>query len=186
MVLTREFYCTPLHATLITHFEDADVWTAVELSNETGVSEDVIKERMGYWVTQRIVTSRPSVVDHINTTAYQLLSAGTDSSFPSATSQDDEEDGDGGGMCGRGAVSVGDQDAEAMSVYESYINGMLANLGQLPLERIHNMLKMFAGTSGSEHKYDKSPQQLSAFLKTLCERDKLEFSVADGMYRLVK
>lgn len=33
--------------------------------------------------------------------------------------------------------------AEAFRVYESFVFGMLRNFGGLPLDRIHNMLKMF-------------------------------------------
>jgi hypothetical protein len=35
-------------------------------------------------------------------------------------------------------------------VFENYVIGMLKNLDSLPLERIHNMLKMFA--CNDEHK----------------------------------
>ena len=59
----------------------------------------------------------------------------------------------------------------------------ISNLGQLPLDRIHNMLKTFV--TGSDHKYNKTPQQLQIFLQQLCKGDKLEFG-ADGMYKLVK
>ena len=41
--------------------------------------------------------------------------------------------------------SSGAQDAllEAMSPYENYINGMLTNYKQLPLDRLHKMLQLF-------------------------------------------
>ena len=81
------------------------------------------------------------------------------------------------------AVSIGAHEEEEMKVYESYIFGMLTNLGQLPLDRIHSMLKTFV--AGSDHKYDKTPQQLAVFLQQLCRDEKLECS-PDGMYtRLV-
>ena len=65
-----------------------------------------------------------------------------------------------------------------MAVYESYVVGMLTNFESLPLERIHNMLKMFV----VDPPYDKSAQQLAAFLGKLCAREKLE--LRDGAYRL--
>ena len=67
--------------------------------------------------------------------------------------------------------------------FESYIVGMLTNLGQLPLTRIHNMLKMYTG--GSDVKYSKTPQQLGVFLQQLCRQEKLERG-PDGMYKLFK
>jgi anaphase-promoting complex subunit 2 len=61
---------------------------------------------------------------------------------------------------------------------------MLTNLGQLPLSRIHNMLKMYV-SGGSDIKYSKTPQQLGAFLQQLCRQEKLECG-PDGMYKLFK
>jgi anaphase-promoting complex subunit 2 len=80
-------------------------------------------------------------------------------------------------------VSLGAHEEEEMKVYESYIFGMLKNLGQLPLDRIHSMLKTFV--AGSDHRYDKTPQQLAVFLQQLCREEKLEFS-PDGYYTLVQ
>ena len=69
-----------------------------------------------------------------------------------------------------------------MHVYESYIVGMLRNFNSLPLDRIHNMLKMFV--SSGEHKYDKEIESLEQFLDSLCKQEKLE---TDGlMYSLPK
>jgi len=45
-----------------------------------------------------------------------------------------------------------------LKVYEQYVVGMLTNFPSLPLDRIHNMLKMFV----SEPPYDKSVHQLEA------------------------
>ena len=69
-----------------------------------------------------------------------------------------------------------------MNVYESYIVGMLRNFNSLPLDRIHNMLKMFV--AAGEHKYDKEISSLEQFLDHLCNEEKLE---SDGMmYSLPK
>ena len=78
------------------------------------------------------------------------------------------------------AVSVAAHEEEEMEVFESYIVRMLTNLGQFPLERIQNMLKMFV--AGSAMKYNKTPQQLSLFMQHLCEQEKLEFC-PDGTYK---
>ena len=42
-------------------------------------------------------------------------------------------------------ITSGAQDAllEAMSPFENYINGMLTNYKQLPLDRLHKMLQLF-------------------------------------------
>lgn len=74
-------------------------------------------------------------------------------------------------------ASAEDQLAAEMAVYESYVMGMLTNFDALPLDRIHNMLKMFV----AEPAYDKSAAQLQAFLSKLVAQDKL---VCEGsMYK---
>lgn len=63
---------------------------------------------------------------------------------------------------------------QEMATYEQYIMGMLSTFeAGLPLERIHNMLKMFV----PEQAYDKTMEQLSAFLGQLVSEEKL---VASG------
>ncbi len=59
---------------------------------------------------------------------------------------------------------------QEMAVYEQYIMGMLTNFDSgLPLDRIHNMLKMFCSTPP----YDRSADQLASFLTSLVAADKI-------------
>lgn len=59
---------------------------------------------------------------------------------------------------------------QEMAVYEQYIMGMLTNFDSgLPLDRIHNMLKMFCSTPP----YDRTADQLAAFLASLVAADKV-------------
>jgi anaphase-promoting complex subunit 2 len=171
-VETREFSVAPLLATLISHFEDKEEWTAEELSNETGIPEHMVQKRMGYWVNHRVIQLQPPAT-YVVATRDHLLE-GDIENHGVAMDEDCHEDQ---------AVSVAAQEEEEMEVYESYIAGMLKNIGQLPLERIHNMLKMFV--TGSDMKYNKTPQQLSMFLQHLCKQEKLECG-PDGMYKLLK
>lgn len=60
--------------------------------------------------------------------------------------------------------------------------GMLTNLESLPLQRIHNMLKMFLPASGSERGYDHTEAELRRFLSKLIEDGKLECS--GGQYKI--
>lgn len=178
VVETKEFTCSPLLATLISHFEDKTHWTAEELSNETGIPEHVIQKKMTYWIHHRVI--KP-VHAADGTHAYELASQEHLMQDPRghggihSLMEGDEHDGV--------AVSVGAQEDEEMEVFESYIFGMLTNLGQLPLDRIHNMLKTFV--TGSDVEYNKTPQQLSLFLQQLCKQEKLECG-PDGLYKLFK
>ena len=177
---TREFSVSPLLATLISHFEGKDQWTAEELANETGIPEHTIQKRMGYWVNNRVIRllsdGSPNVTYEVATPEH-LLEGDNDPDKKSVLHMDEDD------HHGNQAVSVAAQEEEEMEVYESYICGMLTNMGQLPLERIHNMLKMFV--TGSDVKYNKTPQQLSSFLQHLCKNEKLECG-PDGMYKLFK
>ena len=49
------FTCTPLHATLISHFEDNEQWTREELANETGLLEDDISKQMNFWINNHVI-----------------------------------------------------------------------------------------------------------------------------------
>ena len=51
-------------------------------------------------------------------------------------------------------------------VYEQYVIGMLTNLESLPVQRIHNMLKMFVPASGGDRGYDCSEQARRRFGRT--------------------
>jgi len=170
---SKEVTCTPAHANLLAHFEDRSEWTSKALSIETKMSEDVVRKRMGFWVNQRVVQSRR--LRDGDDIMYSLVSVG-EASDPNDTSFQQDDDAQ------EHAVSIGAHAEEEMKAYESYIIGMLKNLGQLPLDRIHSMLKTFV--AGSDHMYDKTAQQLAVFLKQLCREEKLECS-PDGMYQLV-
>ena len=165
-ITTKEFTCSPLHATLINHFEDKECWTARELSNETGVQEDVVMKRMTYWVNQRVVR----LVRSINEVTYELMS-NNDVIEHNDDFYDEEDDI---------IVSMSHQEEEEWETYESLVFGMLSNARQLRLDEIHDRLKVV--TRGSEHNYNKSQHQLSAFLQQLCKDEKLECG-ADGSYK---
>ncbi|KAG7364668.1 anaphase promoting complex APC subunit 2 [Nitzschia inconspicua] len=171
---TREFSVAPLLATLISYFEDKDVWTAEELSNETGLAEHIIQKRMAYWINNRVIKQL-----HGQPVRYEVATREHFMQHDHENAAAMEDDG----MEGN-AVSVLAQEEEEMEVFESYIVGMLTNLGQLPLSRIHNMLKMYV-SGGSDVKYSKTPQQLGVFLQQLCRQEKLECG-PDGMYKLFK
>lgn len=166
-VETREIICSPLHATLIFHFEDQACWTAQDLSNETNVPEATIQKRMAYWISQGVVV----LVDGVYSLASQSDRTNHRDHQPYAYEHDVP------------AVSATAQQEEEMHVYESYIVVMLTSLKTASVEKIHNMLKMMV--TGSDTKYNKTPQQLSAFLQHLCATEKLECG-PDGLYKLFK
>ncbi|KAG6827929.1 hypothetical protein H0H92_009907 [Tricholoma furcatifolium] len=72
-------------------------------------------------------------------------------------------------------VSVQQQQAEQMRMYWKFIEGMLTNLGTLPLDRIQSMLKYAPG-------YDRTIEQLAAFMEA-ARREGL-VTGRDGQWRL--
>ena len=177
--------CTRRHgnhsmlATLISHFEDKEPWTAEDLSNETGIAEHIVQKRMLYWIHNRVVkfaTLQDGEPCYELTTMEQWKEAESGPDRSAASMH--EEDGNDGL-----AVSRGAHEEEKVDVYESFITVMLTNR-QLLLDSIHTMLQMMV-TSGSDHNYNKTPQLLSVFLQQLCKQDKIECGPGD-LYKLVE
>ncbi|THV01862.1 hypothetical protein K435DRAFT_775875 [Dendrothele bispora CBS 962.96] len=72
-------------------------------------------------------------------------------------------------------ASLQQQQAEQMKIYWKFIEGMLTNLGQLPLDRIQTMLKFAPG-------YDQTVEQLAGFMEA-ARREGL-VAVKDGIWKL--
>ena len=158
--------CTPAHATLLAHFEDKDEWTSEELSSETEMPEDMVRKRMGFWLNQRVVQSKRSGDDMI----YSLISVSEADAIDQSFQHDDEHQ--------EQAVSLGAHEEEEMKVYESYIIGMLSNLGQLPIERIHSSLKTFGMSSDLKLQY--SVMSLTTWLDAFHNKPRITAKMSLG------
>lgn len=66
-------------------------------------------------------------------------------------------------------------------MFWSYIVGMLTNLDCMPIDRIHQMLKLFASHSGG---VEFTQDELKHFLQRKVREHKLLFS--GGVYQLAK
>ncbi|CBN77335.1 Putative subunit of the Anaphase Promoting Complex Putative subunite of the Anaphase Promoting Compl [Ectocarpus siliculosus] len=168
----RSFSVSPLHATLIMHFEGkAETWRLSDLAREVELPPSVVQKRMMLWVNQGVVSeSNPGPVYRLVKDQTQNRSGGE--GMESMVLEDNTE----------AAVSADANDAESDKIIVQFLTGMLTNFSKLPLDRIHNNLKMFM--SGGDNKYDKSLPELQQLLWRLCSDGKLEH--ADGEYRLVK
>lgn len=78
-------------------------------------------------------------------------------------------------------ASANDQREEELQVFWSYIVGMLTNLNSMPLERIHQMLRMFASHGPG---VEFSQEELKNFLQRKVREHALIF--AAGVYQLPK
>ena len=159
----REFTVSPGHATVICAFHKHDEWDEAQLAATTGMSAQALAARAGFWVKAGVLVRSGN--------GYAVVNAFGSVSAAEAGALNDE------GGAGGAVASAEEQAAAEMHVYEQYVLGMLVNFDNLPLERIHNMLRMFV----ADPPYDKSIHQLERFLGRLVLEEKL--SSEGGVYR---
>ncbi|CAM9692673.1 unnamed protein product, partial [Chrysoparadoxa australica] len=130
--VTREFDVSPLHATLIMHFQDKDRWSLDELAAATKVDAKTVGRKMLLWCNQGVV--REEQAGH-----YQLAHCTPEPALFNAF-----------------ILSPSSKQVDAL--IQQFLMGMLTNMGKLPLPRIHNMLKMYM--SSGEQRYEKTLSEL--------------------------
>ncbi|GLH11361.1 Anaphase-promoting complex subunit 2 [Gryllus bimaculatus] len=162
---------SPIHATIIWHFQSKNQWTVEELSQIMHVPSTVLRRKIAFWQSQGLLRE-------ISTDTFLLVEENPSRSkcpVPAEMVCEDEESES-------AMASAHDQREEELQVFWSYIVGMLTNLDSMPLERIHQMLKMFASQGPTA--VECSLQELRHFLDRKVREHKLLFS--GGFYRLPK
>ncbi|XP_014470530.1 PREDICTED: anaphase-promoting complex subunit 2 isoform X2 [Dinoponera quadriceps] len=158
---------TPVHATIILHYQDKSEWTLEDLAEVMHAPPTVLRRKMAFWVSQGLLKETTSDV-------YVLQEENTYMSRLPADIVDEEE-------TESAMASASDQREEELQVFWSYIVGMLTNLDSMPLERIHQMLKMFASGQGPGTVECGLPE-LKHFLDRKVREHQLLFT--GGLYRL--
>ncbi|XP_059053412.1 anaphase-promoting complex subunit 2 [Achroia grisella] len=161
---------SPFNATLIMHFETKPEWSLDDLHQVMKVPVTILRRKITYWQSMGLISEKCTDV-------YVLVDGSDAGKTDVATNQvqdmiceDDEAES--------AMASAHDQRERDLQVFWSYIFAMLTNLNSLPLDRIHQMLKMFA--PGTEC----SLQELRQFLDTKVRSHQLVLQV--GMYMLPK
>lgn len=133
-----------------------------------------LRKRITFWISHGVI-AQPSV------DFYRLVEDDGNEAGPSGNNRhtalnecDDDENES-------AMASVSDQREEELQVFWSYIVGMLTNLDTLPLERIHQMLRMFASCGPG---VEFSEEELKHFLQRKVREHALVF--AGGVYHLPK
>ncbi|KAI0632358.1 hypothetical protein C8Q77DRAFT_1125177 [Trametes polyzona] len=157
----------PLEASIVEFFSQKDTWTVDELVAELkSVEKSAILKALITWVDLGVVKEE-------ETDRYKLLEvAEAESSGQKAVARPApaiEEEAPG--------LAIQQQHAEQMKVFWKFIEGMLTNLGSLPLARIQTMLKFAPG-------YDQTIEQLADFMEA-ARREGLVM-VKDGMWKLCR
>lgn len=164
---------SPFNATLIMHFQNKPEWTLDDLHQVMKVPVTVLRRKITYWQSMGLISEKSP--------DYFVLVDGSDPIKASVSTnqvqqmicEDDEAES--------AMASAHDQREGELQVFWSYIVGMLINLDSLPLDRIHQMLKMFASQApGAEC----SLQELRQFLDTKVKTHHL--FLQGGMYKLPK
>ncbi|KAI0269951.1 ubiquitin-protein ligase [Gloeopeniophorella convolvens] len=163
----------PLEAAFIELFSEEDVWTVDDLVARVGLVErpTALKALLA-WVERGVLreetddggAQRFRLLEHAAEDAPGTTGMTAASSRAALAAEEPA-----------GVLSVQQQQAGQMKVYWKFIEGMLTNLGGLPLDRIQTMLKFAPG-------YDRTPEQLGAFMDA-ARREGL-VSAKDGVWRL--
>ena len=160
------FSCAPLHATLISHFEDKELWTCEELANETGLMEEDIMKEMNFWVNNHVVR-----MDYGDTSkAVYELDVSTDHLV------DPRDDND----LTSEMTFFSRKEQKDLSVYESYILNMLNMRGELNLLQIQQALAL----STNESEVKLSTKEIVDVLQKLSLDGTVERG-SNGCYRSV-
>ena len=176
-----EIVVSPLHAAILYHFTEREKWTAEELAKVLNATTKAVRQRMVLWMNRGVVSetseatyelntvassaTNNKMMDHRRATGSLKTTIATDGGGGGPGENDDDDDD----FLHRAGSSAEEVEAAEMKVYEQYVMGMLTNFPSMPIERIHNMLKMFV----VEPAYDKTQAQLEKFLMSLVRAEKL-------------
>ncbi|KAK9838770.1 hypothetical protein WJX74_003024 [Apatococcus lobatus] len=162
-VRTLELSVSPVCAAILHQFKARAEWSSEELSASLQMPSTTLRRKIIFWINQGLLLERK---DAAQATVYIRAEH-----LDEHTKHRLKDDQDAALSNGPDSVSPQQQLHQEMAMYESYIMGMLTNFDDgLPLERIHNMLKMFV----VEPAYDKTAEQLAAFLGKLASEEKLQ------------
>ncbi|KAG5679053.1 hypothetical protein PVAND_008650 [Polypedilum vanderplanki] len=158
---------TPAQATIIWHFQNQKEWQLDSLSTVINMPPSVLRRRIGFWQLQGLIRETKENLFVLCDEKQQDCEMETQVNVV----LDEEET----------MVSANDQREEELQVFWSYILGMLTNLDSMPLERIHQMLKLFASQGPG---FEFSQDELKSFLQRKVREHKLVYAL--GVYQLPK
>ncbi|KAJ7684510.1 hypothetical protein DFH06DRAFT_9398 [Mycena polygramma] len=150
----------PLEAAFIELFSEKNIWTMDELIEGVGaVDRTAALKALITWIDLGVLKE-----DEENT--FRLLEVTEEASGPRAAPAAVEAPT---------VTAAQQQQADQMRLYWKFIEGMLTNLGSLPLDRIQTMLRFAPG-------YDQTVEQLAGFMEA-ARREGLVVG-RDGMWKL--
>ncbi|KAJ9522865.1 hypothetical protein QJQ45_023651 [Haematococcus lacustris] len=195
-----DFKVSPVLASILQPFEQHSEIPAQALADMVGLPLPLLRRRAQFWITSgilqeaRLPPSSPAPPSASSATTPAAGARATTRWLPGLAGRVQRSQSNGGGSTVfRRAVQLDPQlhgtclsdwglleeapalpsategVVEELSPYLPYINSMLTNYNGLPLDRLHAMLKLFVISP----KYDKSVDQLAAYLTILVASDQL-------------
>lgn len=147
--------------------QEKKLWPAVELAEAVGVPLSLLRRKAVFWVNEGVITESRQKDNVMIYLAADQYSKDSGRRNQERVGGDDESSS---------AIALAEEQLqEEMMVYESFVVGMLTNHSEMRLDKIHNMLKMFAPG------FDKTSEQLAAFMTKLVREEKL--TCDGGVYR---
>ena len=120
---------SPLLASILLQFQDRASWRAAELAAALGTSPDALRRKIIFWINQGVLSEAKADGALVYARNESLQSSGAMAGDADMMADMDEAAGQDTGL-------------QDMAKYEPFIMGMLTNFDSLPLDRIHNMLKV--------------------------------------------
>ncbi|GAA5882042.1 hypothetical protein JCM16303_005574 [Sporobolomyces ruberrimus] len=160
---------SPVQAAVIELFDKQDSWTPEALQTELKLSDlATVRNALFFWNNLGVVMSLPE--DQWKLVEEQGKEGGNEAEQVAHVVEEEKE----------AVQSIEEQGVAQMRVFWQYIQGMLTNLGTLPIARIHSTLNMLApGYKG------KTTDELKALLETV-EAEGLVRKTPSGSWKIVK
>jgi anaphase-promoting complex subunit 2 len=137
------------------------------LASVTKLSEEVLQKKCAPLFVQRVlVPSSDNTAVRLAVSVSEMEDEDATMGQSQAMAEDDSDN----------AASQATQAENA--IFESFVSNMLENLGPMPLDRIHNMLKMYC----MDPPYDRTVDQLQVLLSRMIHADAIDKEGAN--YRL--
>lgn len=167
---TTEMQVTPAQATIAIHFSEQNEWDLDRLGQKMNMPPSILRKRLVFWQSQGLIRESRENYFVLNDRHNKTEAAEELQTQPPEMCEDEETES--------AMESASDQREEELQVFWSYIEAMLTNLDSLPLERIHQMLKMFAS------QVEFTPEELKNILQRKVREHKLVY--VSGVYQLPK
>ncbi len=165
---TLEISVSPLQASILLLYDKKKKWPVRELHKELDVRDKgLLTKSLASLASKGVLRASDSAASE-----YETVEFATDADNTRNVVEDDVHPG------ANETDAGGAGDAAEMKVFESYILAMLQNLKACPLEKVHNMLKLFVKTPV----YDRTQDQLASLLAQMVDENKIE--VQAGMFKI--